>query len=106
LVDNPWFVAGLAIVTSLLASSGFWAYIQRKDTQKSARNRLVLGLAHDLMLRLATEYVRRGSLTRNEYDSFINILYKPYIEMGGNGLIEKAMVEIDSLPIREKERND
>jgi hypothetical protein len=92
----------IAVITSLLASQGFWAYLQRKDTKKSATLRLLLGLAHDRIIFVGMSYVDRGWISKDEYEDFFNYLYQPYADFGGNGLAEKIMQEVIKLPIRGK----
>lgn len=93
----------LTVVTSFVASGGFWAYIQKRDTQKSATVQLLLGLAHDRIIFLGTKYLDRGWLTYDEYEDFIKYLYEPYSHFGGNGLAEKVMQDVARLPMRGKD---
>lgn len=99
-MDAPWALSLITIVASVGASSGFWSWIQRKDTRKTAQVRLLLGLAHDRIVFLGMSYVDRGWITKDEYEDFIKYLYAPYSEFGGNGLAEKVMNEVVKLPIR------
>lgn len=99
-MDNPWIIAVLGIVASVGASSGFWAYLQRKDTRRDATTQLLLGLAHDRIVFLGMSYVDRGWLSKDEYEDFMKYLYAPYSEFGGNGLAEKVMLEVKKLPMR------
>lgn len=88
------------IIASVAASSGFWAYLQKKDSQKGATLKLLLGIAHDRIIFLGMSYVDRGWLTKDEYEDFYKYLYSPYSEFGGNGLAEKVFLEVQKLPIR------
>lgn len=88
------------VITSVIASSGFWAYLQKRDAQKGATMQLLLGLAHDRIIFLGMSYVDRGWLTKDEYEDFLKYLYVPYSEFGGNGLAEKVFQEVKKLPIR------
>lgn len=36
---EPWFQVVLTIFSSVLASSGLWAYLQKKSEQKDVKNR-------------------------------------------------------------------
>ena len=99
MVDNPLFVALVAIITSILASSGFWAYIQRRDGNNKARTKLLIGLTHELIVYLGVVYLDRGSITKEEYDNLMEKLYRPYLELGGNGLVEKVVQDVGKLPI-------
>lgn len=101
---ETWTVAFLTVVASVGASSGFWGYWQRKDTQKSATLQLLLGLAHDRIVFLGMSYVDRGWITNDEYEDYIKYLYKPYSEFGGNGLAERVMTEVKKLPMRSSHR--
>jgi len=99
LVENPLFVALVAVITSILASSGFWAFVQRKDGNRKAQSKLLTGLTHEMIVYLSVDYIKRGSVTKEEYDNLIEKLYKPYLELGGNGLAEKVVQQVGTLPI-------
>lgn len=90
----------ITVAVSLSASSGFWAWFMKKTEKKSATTQLLLGLAHDRIVFLGMEYIRRGWLTKDEYDDFIKYLYAPYANFGGNGLAEKIKDEVAKLPLR------
>lgn len=90
----------ITVAASLTASSGFWAWFMKKTEKKSATTQLLLGLAHDRIVFLGMEYIRRGWLTKDEYDDFIKYLYSPYANFGGNGLAEKIKDEVARLPLR------
>ncbi len=94
----PWIQTVITVVASVLASSGFWAYFQSRHEDKSARTRLLVGLAHDRILQSGMYYVNRGYVTIDEYENLYEYLYKPYKELGGNGTAEKVMEELKSLP--------
>lgn len=95
-----WVGTLLTIVTTLMASGGFWTYMQKKDTTKQATTQLLRGLAHEKIIELGSYYMERGWVTKDEYEDFHHYLYKPYDEVGGNGMAEKIMREVDKLPIR------
>ena len=92
----------LTAVTSIAASSGFWAYLQSKDKQKSATTRLLMGLAYDKITYLGMRYIERGWITRDEYDDFQKYFYDPYTEFGGNGMADRIMGELSKLPLRRR----
>lgn len=78
---EPWFQVVLTIFSSVLASSGLWAYLQNKSEKKDVKTEMLIGLAHD------------------------------YERMGGNGSAKRIMQEVDKLPIhkfieREEEHNE
>ena len=89
----------VTIVCAVIASSGFWAYIQKRNENKDAKSRMLLGLAHDRIIFLGMTYIERGWITQDEYENLHEYLYKPYEEMGGNGSAKRVMTEVNRLPI-------
>lgn len=96
---NPWLQAILTIVGAVIASSGFWAYLEKRNKNKSATSRMLLGLAHDRIISLGMKYIDRGWITQDEYENLYEYLYKPYEEMGGNGSAKRIMTEVNRLPL-------
>jgi len=90
----------IAVVTSVLASSGLWTYIQKKADKKDAKSKLLLGLAHDRIMFLGSTYIERGYITKDEYENLHDYLYMPYSEMGGNGTAKKVMQAVDRLELK------
>ena len=93
---EPWFQVVLTIFSSVLASSGLWAYLQKKSEQKDVKTEMLIGLAHDRIMYLGNLRV---------------YLYEPYERMGGNGSAKRIMQEVDKLPIhkfieKEEEHNE
>lgn len=97
----------LPIVVAVLGCNGLWTLIQhvwdKRHTDKSAQSQMLRGLGHDRICSLGEQYIRRGYITKDEFESLCDYLYKPYRAMGGNGTAEKIMREIDKLPMREGE---
>ena len=89
----------IAILSTLLASSGFWALVIKLIDKKSAKTKMILGLGHDRIIFLATKYIEKGSITQSEYEDLCKYLYEPYKAMGGNGTAERLMREVDKLKI-------
>lgn len=87
-------------IGSILASSGFWMWLMNKASGKDASDKMLLGLAHDRILSLGMEYIRRGTITKDEYENLYEYLYVPYQELGGNGSAKRVMNEVDALPFR------
>ena len=92
----------MTILGSVLASSGFWAVVQRYSDRKSCSGELLLGLAHDRIMYLGMSYIKRGYITKDESENFYDYLYKPYEKMGGNGSAKRIKMEVDKLPLQEK----
>ena len=89
----------VTVICSVLASSGFWAWMTSKRDRKDAKTKMILGLGHDRIVVLAMSYIERGWITQDEYEDLNKYLYNPYREMGGNGTAERLMAEITKLPI-------
>ncbi len=95
-----WIERALTVLVTLIASSGFWAYFQRRFDKKDAKTRMIVGLGHDRIMFLAAHYIKRGWITQDEYEDLRKYLYDPYVELGGNGSAKRNMQEVDKLPIR------
>lgn len=95
-----WVQMMLTIIGSVVASSGFWAYIQKKLEKKDIKTMMLIGLAHDRIIYLGMSYIERGWITNDEYENLHDYLYKPYEQMGGNGAAKRIMNEVQKLPIR------
>lgn len=92
----------VTIVCSVVASSGFWAFLQNRKEKKDVRTKMLIGLGHDRIMSLGMTYINRGYITKDEYENLHDYLYKPYDEMGGNGSAKRVMEEVNRLPIRDK----
>ena len=57
---NEYVQMFITIICSVLASSGFWAFIQRKSDRNSAEVELLIGLGHDRIVYLGMSYLERG----------------------------------------------
>lgn len=95
-----WAELAVTIVCSVIASSGFWAWLQQKRDKNDSTTDLVMGLAHDRILSLGMEYIERGWITQDEYENLHDYLYVPYKENGGNGSGDRVMLEVQKLPIK------
>ena len=95
-----WLERILTIFAAVLASSGFWAWLQKRSERKDVRTRMLVGLGHDRIMYLGMKYIERGYITHDEYENLYEYLYKPYSEIGGNGSAKRIMGEVDKLPIR------
>lgn len=90
----------LTAVTAVAASSGFWAYMQRRADKNDAKTAMLIGLGHDRIMDLGIRYVERGSITQDEYENFIVYLWEPYEKLGGNGSAKRIMQEVQKLEIK------
>lgn len=91
----------VAVICSVFASSGFWAWLTAKQKKDSAENRMILGICYMAICQLCGAYISRGYITRDEYADLKKYLYEPYRARGGNGTCERLMTEVDKLPLKE-----
>lgn len=104
---TPIITAIIAGVTSSGLCSLIIFFVQRHDAKKNNHNAeldMLRGLGHDRIVSLGGEYIRRGSITQDEYENLHEYLYKPYEELGGNGTAARIMAEIEKLPLVKKGR--
>ena len=97
----------VTIICAIFASTGFWScinlFIQKKQTKSDgdrAEKELLLGLAHDRLYALCTEYIADGSISSAEYDN-LQYIAGPYLRAGGNGTGKKLYEQVEKLPIRD-----
>ncbi len=95
-----WFQMVATIICSIIASSGFWAYIQKRSEKNDVKTQVLIGLAHDRIVHLGMVYIDRGYITQDEYENLYDYLWIPYEMMGGNGSAKKVIDEIGKLEIR------
>lgn len=91
----------ITIFTSILASSGLWAFINSRLDKNNSERELLVGIGHIELVFFGMQYIERGWITREEYETMQG-LYKPYVKLGGNGSGTKIMKEIEELPIKER----
>ena len=99
------------IIVAIFASTGFWSvinllisnYQRKKDAtseKQDAQSAMLLGLGHDRIVYLGSEYIKRGSITNDEYENLHDYLYLPYEKLGGNGTASKVMKEVEKLKLK------
>lgn len=96
----PWVQMLVTIICSIIASSGFWAFLQKISDKKDLKTQMLIGLGHDRIIYLGMQYIERGWITKDEYENLHDYLYVPYKNMGGNGSAKRVMEEVDKLEIR------
>lgn len=97
---DAWQQILITVFSSVLASSGLWAYISKKLEKKDVKTQMLIGLGHDRIIFLGMTYLERGWISQDEYENIHDYLYVPYKLMGGNGSAERVMKEVDKLPIK------
>ena len=97
----------ITVLGAVFASTGFWTLInniyQQKIRKRSAEQRALIGLLHERIFERCEEVIDRGYISREEYEN-LEYLYKPYIEMGGNGTAKRLFEEVNRMPIKEVEQ--
>ena len=73
-----WVITLVTLISSVLASTGLWALIQKSVEKKDAKSKMILGLGHDRIMCLGMKYLNRGWITQEEYENLYKYLYKPY----------------------------
>lgn len=95
-----WIQIVITVVSSVLASSGLWAYLTAKADKKDAKTEMLVGLGHDRIVSLGQEYIDKQSVSKEEYENLHDYLFIPYKKLGGNGSAERVMKEVEKLPIK------
>lgn len=95
-----WLVAIITSTLTILASSGFWGYLQYKSSSKTETSKLMLGITYHVLQNECIKYLHTGSITSEEYNEIYRYLYEPYKSLGGNGSAERLMRDISQLPTR------
>lgn len=94
-----------AIIIAVFASTGLWSFIsmivQRYMERKSDHAMMMRGLGHDRICSLGEYYIKRGYITRDEYENLVDYLYIPYKGLKGNGTAEKIINEVKQLPLKD-----
>jgi len=99
---ETWLQMLITIICAVLASSGFWAFLQSRAEKKDVKTEMLVGLGHDRIVSLGMQYIKRGYITKDEYENLNDYLYKPYERMGGNGSAKRIMDEVRKLPLTNK----
>lgn len=97
---EPWIQTAITVVCSVIASSGFWAFLSKRGEHKDVKTEMLIGLGHDRIVYLGMAYIERGYITQDEYENLYEYLYKPYEKMGGNGSAKRIMSEVNKLQIK------
>lgn len=97
---NQYVELAITVICAVIASSGFWAFLQNRTSKKDNRTKLLVGLAHDRITFLGQKYIDRGWITTDDYENLVEYLFEPYKACGGDGTAEKIMNEVKKLPMK------
>lgn len=87
------------MMTALLGGSGLWAFVKAKTDHNSTEEELLLVLVRHRIIEEGERYLTRGYILSGEYADFYEELYKPYLDMGGNGLAKHIFERVEKLPM-------
>lgn len=90
----------VSVIVAMLASSGLWAFLQKRYEKKDLKTQMLLGIGHDLIISRGLDYIHRGWITEDEYENLHDYLYKPYAALGGNGTAKRVMDEVQKLELK------
>lgn len=103
-MDEVWvrviIIVVTTTITATLGSGGFWLYLQKRDSDRNATTKLMMGLAYSELTKRGEEYMSRGWVSIEEFEDFLKYFYKPYVDLGGNGVAEKIANDVKNLPMR------
>ncbi len=98
---HPMIATALTVLTTVLASGGFWTLLQHRLSRNDAQTKLLLGLARDRIIANGMMYLNRGWITKDELDDYYSYFYRWYHEFGGNGLADRIYHDVLDLPVYE-----
>ena len=70
-----WIQLVITIFCSVIASSGLWTFLMKKEERRDIKTEMLIGLAHDRILYLGMVYIERGFITQDEYENLYQYLY-------------------------------
>lgn len=88
-----------------LIGSGIWSFliefIKLRTEKASAEKKMLLGLGHDVLYQRLTYYLERGYIEPAELQN-VEYVFRPYLGLGGNGIIKVLYEKVCELPQKEK----
>ena len=63
-----WIEMAITIICSVFASSGFWAFMQKRSETKDAKYKMILGLGHDRIKFLCEQHIKQGWISTGDYE--------------------------------------
>lgn len=87
------------LLSAFFGAPGLWAYVQTRTTRNNTEDELLLALVRARIIEEGERYLERGYILSGEYADFYEELYKPYKDMGGNGLAKHIFERIEKLPM-------
>lgn len=95
-----WTTILVAIITTFIASGGFWSYLMSRRSNDDATTKLLMGLAYAKIASLGDKFIDQGHISADEHNDLHRYLYAPYKALGGNGTADRIMEAVNQLPIK------
>lgn len=95
-----WVRLAIFAIVSVLGSGGIVAYLQSRGTRNNATSRLLMGMAYNYITNQGINYIDRGWISKDELEELNKYYFRPYTDLGGNGVAERVMSEVKKLPLR------
>ena len=93
----------ITIIAAVIASSGFWAFLQwyldKKSDKKSTEREALLALLHDRLYNEMEKLMDQEKIDKYVYENLV-YLYNPYIKLGGDGTCEKMFQDISKRDLK------
>lgn len=87
------------LLSAVFGAPGLWALVKAKTDRNSTEDELLLVLVRARIIEEGEQYLERGYILSGEYSDFYEELYRPYKDMGGNGLAQHIFERIEKLPM-------
>lgn len=87
------------LLSAILGGSGVWAFVKARTDRNTTEDDLLLVLVRSRIIEEGERYLARGYILSGEYSDFYEELYKPYKDLGGNGLAQHIFERIEKLPM-------
>lgn len=97
-IARYWIEEMFALIVAILT----WLVKQVKDRKRTSKtsNEAIMALLHDCVYKTCSTYIERGWCNVDDREN-LEYLYKPYKELGGNGVCESLYNKVLALPLQE-----
>lgn len=96
----------ITLAAAVIGSSGVWGFITMRMNKRDDTSDMLKGIAHHLIVTEGARLLDQGHVSMDEYRNLHRGLFNPYKQLGGNGLAEKIVKEVDKLPITGDKQNE
>ena len=95
----------LTIVISCIGSAGLWTLVNtiinrkyKKQDDNDLIKRALKGLLYTDCVEWGEKYINQGYIDTQDFNDYLKYHYEPYVGLGGDGVVQKLMNEIQKLP--------